>query len=170
MKALVIYESMFGNTAAVAQAIGDGLGATMQVELREVHDASGELPDDVDLLVVGGPTHALSMSRPKTREEAVSQGGSVGRADFGLRDWLSSPPDTSRGRAMVTFDTRMAKARHFPGSAAKSAARAARKRGFSIAAPPESFYVVDTAGPLVEGEAERATDWGRVLGSLVQTP
>lgn len=167
MKALVVYESMFGNTAAVAQAIAGGLGVTMDVEVREVHDGSLEGRDDVELLVVGGPTHALSMSRPKTREEAESQGGIAGRVDFGLRDWLNSASGTAHGLSMVTFDTRMVKARRLPGSAAKSAARLARKRGFSIAAPPESFYVVDTAGPLAEGEIERATDWGRVLGALL---
>lgn len=168
MKALVVYESMFGNTAAVAQAIGEGLGATMQVELRQVHDVSPDALDDVDLLVVGGPTHVFSMSRPKTREEAVSQGGTGGSVDFGLREWMSSVPNTAPGHSVVTFDTRMVKGRHFPGSAAKSAARAARKQGLSIAAPSESFFVVGSAGPLVDGETERATDWGRKLGALVR--
>ena len=57
--------------------------------------------------------------------------------------------------------------RHLPGSAAKSAAKAAHRHGYPRASRVESFYVVDVDGPLIDGELERATDWGREIGAGV---
>src|SRR5687767_14509631 len=64
MRALVVYESMFGNTSAVATAIATGLSTRMGVDLVEVAAAPAALDAGVDLVVAGGPTHAFSMSRP----------------------------------------------------------------------------------------------------------
>lgn len=61
MRAFVVYESLFGNTARIAQAVVDGLTEHLDVEHHDV--AEGQLPNGVDLLVMGGPTHAFSMSR-----------------------------------------------------------------------------------------------------------
>ena len=55
-RALVIYESMFGNTRAVAEAIADGLRSRFETEIVEVRGAPVEIPDDVSLVVIGGPT------------------------------------------------------------------------------------------------------------------
>jgi hypothetical protein len=170
MRALVVYESMFGNTAEVARAIAGGLRETMPVDVREVADAPPDAVDRVDLIVAGGPTHAFSMSRPRTRAEAFAQGGMSGTVDVGLREWIRRVPSGHHAASFVTFDTKMARARRWPGSAAKSAAKAGRRHGVPAAASPKSFYVVDTAGPLVDGEVDRATAWGRALGTIVQTP
>ncbi|MCW2771487.1 MAG: hypothetical protein JWR27_2920 [Aeromicrobium sp.] len=170
MRALVVYESMFGNTAAVARAIAEGIQEAMPVDVREVADAPLDVVDQVDLLVAGGPTHALSMSRPRTRAEAFAQGGTSGKVDVGLREWIRRVPAGDHAASLVTFDTKMSRARRWPGSAAKSAAKAGRRHGVSVADAPKSFYVTDTAGPLVDGEIERATAWGRALGALVRTP
>lgn len=167
MKALVVYESMFGNTAQVAQAIADGLRETMSVDLLEAHEAPSAPSEDVDLVVAGGPTHAFSMSRTRTRAEAIAQGATRGLVDLGLREWIAGIPGGHHASSLVTFDTRVSKARHLPGSAAKSAAKAGRKHGFTSYASPESFYVEDIGGPLLDGELERATAWGRELGALV---
>ena len=70
MKTLVVYESMFGNTRAVAEAIAEGLGSA---EVVEVSAAPVVLPVDLELLVVGGPTHVHGMSRRRTREDAAQQ-------------------------------------------------------------------------------------------------
>ena len=155
MRALVVVESSFGNTRAVAEAVAEGLG---DAEVRSVETAPDELAG-IDLLVVGGPTHAFGMSRDGTRAEAIRQGapGETGRP--GIREWLATlkPPE---GLAVATFDTRVAKARHLPGSAARAAARLLRRRRCVPVARPESFFVVDTSGPLVAGELARARDWG----------
>src|SRR5690606_14826892 len=70
MRALVAFESMFGNTGLIAEAIADGLARHGEVETAEVGTAPVLLPAEVDLLVVGGPTHAFGMSRPGTRSSA----------------------------------------------------------------------------------------------------
>jgi hypothetical protein len=73
MKALVAYESMFGNTEEIARAIADGLGESVEVQLAEVSDNP-----DVALIVVGGPTHAFSMSWTSTRVDAINRGATEG--------------------------------------------------------------------------------------------
>lgn len=172
MKALLVYESLFGNTEKIARAIADGLREHVQVDLAPVGVSSPSLPDPVDLVVVGGPTHAFSMTRDGTREDAVRQGADPAHARSGIRDWIEALQPGPHGELLATFDTRVTKVRRLPGSAAKAAARALHKRGFTEAAPPESFYVTDVGGPLEEGEVARARAWGERLGAKVahQTP
>lgn len=166
-KALVVFESMFGNTEQIAQAVAEGLRASMPVEVTEVINAPADPPADISLLVVGGPTEAFSMSRATTRADAVRQGGRPGREDFGLREWLTALPSRHSNTSLATFDTKIDKMRHLPGSAAKGAAKAGRHHGFDLAVPPESFFVHDTAGPLIDGELDRARGWGQRLGDLM---
>lgn len=164
-RALVVYESMFGNTHAVADAVAEGLRESLEVEVLEVEEAPLEVADDVDLVVVGGPTHAFSMSRPSTRKSAGEQGADpTAAAHSGIREWVSGVV-ARKGLATATFDTRIAKP-HLPGSAAKSAERKLKRRGFAELAHPESFYVTDTSGDLLEGELDRARAWGAELAHL----
>ena len=164
MRALVVYESMFGNTQAIADAVADGLSDRMRVEVLEVGAAPTTIDDDVALLVVGGPTHAFGMSRPQTRQDAARQAaeGLVSRG-IGLREWLATL-QAPAGVAAATFDTRISRPR-LPGSAARAAEKRLRRLGFRIVAPAASFYVEGTSGPLQEGEPERARRWGQTLGS-----
>ena len=162
-RALVVFESMFGNTQKVAEAVAEGLSSRIPTNLLEVGAASDVIADDVDLLVVGGPTHAFGMSRPRTREDAARQaGGHVVSERTGLREWLASLERRNGNVAAVAFDTRIDKPR-VPGSAARGAEKRLRKLGVRIAAPSQSFYVTGVAGPLVDGETERARRWGRTL-------
>ena len=173
MRALVVYESMFGNTRFVAEAIADGLGTLMEVETLPVGDAVGHLeaiPDAVDLLVVGGPTHAFGMSRPGTRADAVTKHGApaITSQATGIREWLDvlTAAPMSSGLRMATFDTRVRRPR-VPGSAAKRAATALRRLGVRPAAAPETFWVDGVSGPLVAGETDRARQWGAQLATSV---
>jgi hypothetical protein len=159
---------MFGNTEQIAQAVADGLGASVPVEVTEVINAPADPPADISLIVVGGPTEAFSMSRRRTRTAAVQQGGRPGREEFGLREWLAALPSPHSNTRLATFDTKIDKMRQLAGSAAKGAAKAGRRHGFDLAAPPESFFVSDTAGPLIEGELDRARAWGQRLGELMR--
>lgn len=169
MYALVVYESMFGNTYKIAEAVADGLALTMKVEVVEVGSAPTTLDGEVDLLVVGGPTHAFGMSRPSTRQSAAEQAKRplVSQGN-GLREWLGSVRTGSARLAAVAFDTRISKPR-LPGSAARAAGKRLRRQGLRIAAPATSFYVVGTQGPPVSGEIERARMWGEQLASLFAT-
>ncbi len=162
MKALVVYESMFGNTEAVARAVRDGLAEQLEVELRAVADAEAPVTGLVDLIVVGGPTHAFSMSRPSTRSDALGKGATHGQQDLGLREWLGRLRRGPHSELVAAFDTRVQKVRRLPGSAARKASKTARDLGYSPAGT-ESFYVEDVPGPLLPGELDRARAWGRRL-------
>jgi flavorubredoxin len=165
-RALVVYESMFGNTEAIAHAIAEGLSPHVAVELVEVSAAPTTLRD-VDLLVAGGPTHAFELSRRSTREAATEQApaGLVSSGN-GLREWLDAVHDDAATTLTATFDTRVNRPR-VAGSAASAASRRLRRIGFRRADGPKSFYVTGMIGPLVEGETERARRWGAQLGSCL---
>lgn len=163
MRGLVVYESMFGNTERIAGAIRDGLSRHLEVELRSVTERDHGA--GMDLLVVGGPTHAFSMSRQSTREDAVKQGAGTDPS-FGVREWLEGLPASEHTR-LATFDTRVDMVRRAPGSAAKAAAKAATKRGYRLLTRPESFYVEGVPGPLLDGEIQRAEVWGAQLGEAM---
>ena len=130
MEALVVYESMFGNTRQIAEAIAAGLAETVDVAAVEVSAATAEAAEGADLLVAGGPTLAFSMSRPSTRSDAISRGAAEGQAGVGLREWMHAL--SARHELMLpTFDTRVAGMRHWPGSAAGAAAKVGRHDGTS---------------------------------------
>lgn len=173
MRALVIYESIFGNTRDVAQAIARGLGRTPGVEVEAIE--VGAAPPAVrpgTFLVVGGPIHAWSMTREATRagarEEAQRSGVTPVSKGVGVREWLQTLSSSAEpGRFAATFDT-SAKTTWFPtGSAAKPEARLLEAHGWTIVATPQHFYVKDKQGPLFEGELERAEAWGLELARAV---
>ncbi|MDQ2624657.1 MAG: flavodoxin [Actinomycetota bacterium] len=161
MKALVVYESMFGNTKAVAQAVAEAIAGTLPVDVREVSSAPALAEVDADLLVIGAPTHAFSLSRPSTRKDAhVKTGQAVISHDRGIREWLEAAP--SAPVAFATFETHVRKPK-LPGSAASAAARRLRRLGGTPFERPQTFYVDGLEGPLVDGELERAAAWGKSL-------
>ena len=162
VKALVVFESMFGNTEAVARAVATGLAETVEVEVREVSQEPSPTNGTVDLIVVGGPTHAFSMSRPSTRAQAREQGATHGEPDVGLREWLADLGRRPHSEMVAAFDTRVARARRLPGSAAKKAEKVVHALGYSVVGRM-SFWVEDSPGPLLPGELERAAAWGREL-------
>ena len=162
-RALVVYESMFGNTFKVAAAIRDGLAGVVDTELVRADRAPAAIPADVCLLVVGGPTHAFTMSRRTTRQDATKQGDVMMPAEAGIREWLATLERRTTPTVAATFDTRITKVRRLPGSAARSAAKVLKRLDFRMLAAPNSFFVSDTTGPLDDGELERARQWGEEL-------
>jgi len=171
MRAVVMYESMFGNTKSVAQAIAEGLEWRYEVELMAVAKAGAMSLTGVDLLVVGGPTHAWGMSRPSTRRGAADQAEKSngrlvledGAAGVGLREWIANMG--SSDCVVATFDTRV----HLPvalsGRASTKFASALRRHGCHLATEPESFFVTRD-NELVPGEIQRALSWGRELAAI----
>lgn len=165
MQALVVYESMFGNTQEVARAVADGLSTRMDVELAEVGEA--EWRAGVTLLVVGGPTHAFGMTRPGTRADAARQLGSpVVSERTGIREWLETLPPLPAGTRAAAFDTRVGHPR-VPGSAARAMHKRLRRSGLDLVAPSETFWVEGTRGPLLPDETARAKTWGASLAQSV---
>lgn len=163
--ALVVYESMFDNTARVADAIAQGLElGGMRVTVVDVAAAPPVDGVDVDLLVVGAPTHAFSLSRQSSREDAVRQGAKAERARVGVREWLAAgrPSARSTTRLAAVFDTRVRKVRHLK-AAASRARRVLGQLGFTLVERPTGFLVDDLKGPLLDGETDRAVSWGLEL-------
>ena len=167
MRALVVYESMFGNTKRVAEAVAEGLSSRLAVDVLEVGAAPSSL-DGFELVVVGGPTHAFGMTRGSTRDDARRQGEHsghpVGSIEIGMRDWLVDVRPGPAGAAAAAFDTRVGKP-WMPGSAARGADKLLRRHGFRPVARPETFWVTGTFGPLRDGEVDRARRWGEQLAA-----
>jgi hypothetical protein len=172
MKALVVYESLYGNTAAIADAIATSLRAhgheasAGPVTAIDPVDAAG-----IDLLVVGGPTHVHGMSRPSTRKAAVDDEKNVysePTLEPGLREWLDRVPAGDGGPA-AAFDTRIDKPAFLTGSAAKGIGRRLERHGFRLVASPESFFVT-TENHLVDGALERAEAWAAQLSERAGRP
>jgi len=160
MKALVVYESMYGNTRDIAEAIAAGLSEGATVEVVEVGAAPATVGDEVALVVVGGPTHAFGMSRASTRADAAED-GPVLSAGTGIREWAAGVR-LPAGVPAATFDTKVVKP-SLPGSAASAAARRLRRKSVQMIAQPTTFYVTGKKGPLVAGELARARRWGEML-------
>lgn len=171
MRALVIYESMYGNTRTIATAIGAGLEARLAVDVVAVPDVNAEQVAGADLLVIGGPTHVRGMSRPSTRKSALAAAGKPGSGlelepgaeGPGLREWLGSLGPV-RGKAAV-FDTRVDMPAVLAGAASRGIARQLRHRGVELVAKPQSFLVTK-ANQLKAGEEVRARGWGERIAAL----
>ena len=158
MRAIVVCESRFGNTHKIAEAVAGALDA----ELLSVDDPLPQL-DEVDLLVVGAPTHVHGLTSERSRTAAVEQGGTGGR---GVREWLDELPD--RPCRAASFDTRFDKPTFLTGSAAKGIAKRLGRKGYDLVLEPESFFVDGTEGPVHEGELERAAQWAASLREQVE--
>ncbi len=176
MRALVVYESMFGNTREIAERVAVGLRSTFErVDVRRVSEADVVSVLHADLVVVGGPTHAHGMSRPQTRKAAVDEPTKYsstspvepGAGGIGLREWFTGLPVCSG--AAAAFDTRVDGPAAFTGRASRGIAQRLRRAGFTAADRPQSFLVVKTTG-LKAGEADRAEQWGRSLASAASGP
>jgi hypothetical protein len=156
---------MFGNTKQIAEAVAAGMSGVAEVTLDDVADAPAALSDEVAALVVGGPTHAFSMSRMSTRREAAGRGGAPDEVPVGIREWMHALPDPSHPLVFVAFDTKVDMPL-MPGAASRSASRYARARGFRVLAP-QSFLVEGYEGPLVSGEVDRARRWAEGSARVV---
>jgi hypothetical protein len=171
MKVVIVYESMYGNTHHVANAIGAGFDGVADVSVVAIDEASQQLVDTADLLVVGGPTHAHGMSRPSTRKAAVEALAKDESLELdpdaegpGLRAWFANL--TPRAGRAAAFDTRMHAPPLVTGRASKGIAHQLTKLGYEMTAPPESFLVTK-ATELEAGELARAQVWGAQLASCL---
>jgi len=170
MKTVIVYESMFGNTRRIADAIASGLGPAHETVVVPVAQARPDLLEGADLVVVGGPTHVHGMSRAATRKGAVEMARKPGSGltlapgaeGPGLRDWFASVGRVSA--AAAAFDTRIDGLGMFTGRASKGIARLLRRHGFTMAGKPESFLITK-GNQLRAGEEDRALAWGRRLSA-----
>lgn len=161
MKALVVYDSQWGNTERIARAIGGALGVAPDVLVLPVGQATPErlTAPGLDLLVVGTPTQGFRPTKPVAgRLEGLESHGlrGIGVAAFDTR-FKADEVASRRTRFVVRKG----------GYAAPRIADQLEKAGGTLAAPPEGFFVVDKEGPLREGELERAAAWAAALAGAV---
>jgi flavodoxin I len=161
MKAMVVYDSGFGNTEKIAQAIGQALGPPEDVEIVRVGDVKPEQLTGITLLIVGSPTQRFSPTGATTGFlKGIPQNGLQGVkvAAFDTRLPVS---EIERVRILAFF------VKIF-GYAAKPIADRLEKKGGELVIPPEGFFVEGTEGPLQEGELERAADWAKQILQAAQ--
>ena len=148
MQTVVIYDTKFGNTEKIAQAIARGVGTHGSVRLMDTAEAAQPLAQRPDLVLIGGPTQKRAMSPA-------------------LRGFVDALQPSLQGVPAASFDTRYRGATLLMGSAAGEAIKRLRKAGGRLVAPPESFFI-GRGGPLERqtletGELERAEVWGRAV-------
>lgn len=162
MGTLVVYESMFGATKAVAEALAEGLEPVGPVRLVEVSQvAAGALAEDVSLLVVGGPTHAFGMSRASTRADAEKKYGPV-ISRTGVREWLEHV-QIPAGLSVAAFGTKVSSP--LAGSAARGIAQRLRRLGGRLVLPAQDFFVNGAPPGSAEGSLDGARSWGARLAT-----
>lgn len=165
MKAIVVYESHWGNTAAVARAIADGIGS--ETPALTTDEASTEALADVDLLVAGAPVIAFRLASEKMLESMADQSDKAPAppdlSHPSMRSWLGRLP-RGRGRS-AAFETRVWWS---PRGATSDIERGLKGAGFQPAAKAHRFVVQGSYGPLRDGELERAREWGSELAKTVR--
>jgi len=155
MKVLIIYDSIFGNTEKIAQAISNYIGSKENVETLRVSDVKPEKLIGLELLIVGSPTRAFKPTKA-------------------IMNFLNKIPlNGLKGVKVAAFDTRISTADmnsrflnllvKLFGYAAKPIADKLEKKEGSLIIPPEGFFVKDSEGPLKDGELERTADWAKLI-------
>jgi flavodoxin I len=159
MKAIILYDSLYGNTEKIAQIIGNS-SELRDCQVIKIGNIKPDMLLGTTLLVVGSPTQQF---RP-TKE---------------MTGFLSSIPNGGlKGIKVAAFDTRLTmaeieKSRPLPffvkifGYAAERIAKQLQKKGGKLLTPAVGFYVQGMKGPLEVGEQERAEEWAKQLANLV---
>jgi hypothetical protein len=175
MDVVVVYESMFGMTHDVADAVAEGVATTLpdaRVVCLRVGDATPDRVGTPDLLIVGGPTHMRGMSSSMSRKIAVSmeEKAAHGKGERqghglepdiegpGLRNWFHELPKAGDGHYAAAFDTR-GDGGPVVGAAARGIQHRLQRHGYRVVGEPEGFIIEGDAGQLRAGELERARTW-----------
>jgi hypothetical protein len=174
MRALVVYESMYGSTHVIADNIADGLRADYVVTVVPVGEATPELVAAADLVVAGAPTHLRGLSSARSRRmaaQAAAKDGSELRMDPdaggpGMQDWLKELGH--RDGLAAAFDTRVNGFALLTGRASRPIARLLKRHGYRLVAAPEGFLVC-SHGTLLEGQASWARRWGMIIAAASKT-
>lgn len=171
MTVVVVFESVYGNTRAIAEAVAEGLREELpgdDIIVAPAGDHSRELAEQADLVVVGGPTHVHGVGSKASRRAAV-QGAQKHRREHELaiegqplKQWLETLAPPTRKLA-AAFDTRIDRPRLVTGAASLGIGRRLSRIGYELAGEPESFVVSGSEGPLREDEPARARAWGATL-------
>jgi hypothetical protein len=163
MNVVVVYESHWGNTAAVARAIADGFGPAARVLTTD--EASSTTVAEADLIIAGAPVMAFSLPNDKMLASLAHDTKAPTPPDLShvsMRSWLDALP-AGHGRS-VEFETGL---RWSPGGATGAIGHKLEQAGFRRLAKARRFVVKGSYGPLREGELQRAQEWGSELAAAM---
>jgi flavorubredoxin len=156
MKAVIVYESLWGNTAAVAHAVAAGMGC--EARALTTDEATPAAVAEADLLVVGAPVIAFGLASEKTRDGIRDAGHPPDTEHPSLKSWLEALPDGHASAA--AFETRLWWS---PRGATGTIEKGLKSAGYKVVGKAERFVVDGKYGPLREGELDRARAWGKSL-------
>ena len=144
MNVLIVYDSVYGHTEKIAQAIGGAIPG--EVKVRRVGEVTPSELNTLDLLIVGAPTHG-------------------GRPSPATKEFLNNVSEQAiRGLSVAAFDTRLTtRWARILGFAAGKIGKSLEKKGGVLLVSPEPFFVIKGKGPLKEGELERAASWAKKI-------
>jgi hypothetical protein len=168
MKAIVVYESLWGNTAAIARAIAEGIGP--EARAMSTAEATAEAIAGADLIVAGAPVHAFSLPTEQSRRNAGGNAGKTPAPDLShpsMRSWLEKlPPDPRAAKGHhAAFETAF---KWSPSGATSRIMGGMQRAGYRSIAKARRFLVTGGAGPLRDGEIEKARAWGAELARAMR--
>lgn len=164
MRAIVVYESHWGNTAEVARAIAEGIGPDALA--LNTDEATASIVADADLVVAGAPIMAFGLPSDTMIQNAGKDPKAPAPADIShpsLRSWLEGLPPSRA--AAASFETKL---RWSPGGATGAIDEHFHAAGFRTVAKGQKFWVSTMYGPLRDGEVERARAWGSELAAAIR--
>jgi hypothetical protein len=164
MKAIVVYESLWGNTATIARAIAEGIGP--EARAMSTAEATAAEIAGADLIVAGAPVHAFSLPTDRSRRNAGGNAGKTPAPDLShpsMRSWLSTVP-VGQGRS-AAFETAF---KWSPSGATSRIGQALHRAGYPPISKARRFLIVGGSGPLRAGEVEKARAWGAELAQTMR--
>jgi flavorubredoxin len=165
MKAIVVYESHWGNTAAVAKAVAEGIGSGAKA--LSTAEASAAATAGAGLIVAGAPVFAFSLPTEMQLERIGANTIRTGKAPDvsqpAMRAWLNQLP-AAKGR-FAAFETRLWWS---PGGATGGIEKGLVRAGYTRLVKAQRFIVEGKEGPLRAGELEKAKAWGAQLAQAMR--
>ena len=151
-KAIIIYESKYGNTRRVAEAIAKGMGAVSGTEavLCELKETDRKGLKDFDVIVVGSPNHIGTATR--SIRKFIGEMGKLGLTE----------------KVVAVFDTYMGG--DFE-KAVKKMEKSIKEKvaGVKLPVPGLSIRVDKMKGPVTEGEMPGAREFGEKVAGEIKT-
>jgi len=155
MKSLVIYDSVFGNTEKVAQAVGKALGTAKTSTAARVTEIEANQLEGLDVLIVASPTRGFRPTEDITKFLKGLPAGALKGVKVSAFDTRINPETIKSG--VFRFIVKKG------GYADKAIAKLLQEKGGELAVPTEGFFVIESEGPLAEGELERAVEWAKLI-------
>lgn len=153
---IIIYDSYFGNTEKIAQAMANAISDYAKVDLRKVYEVSPDEIKEVKTLIIGSPTRKFNVSEATVRFLKRIPKNSLNHVRVAAFDTRNTQEELNKYKVLSWMVKLF-------GYAAEKISNKLRKLGGNEVIPPQGFYVNGIEGPLMEGELERAAQWAQQI-------